>query len=98
MYGLFQTTYYFGYMAVFSVGMGLMCGECEETGRSDQDCRPSDRKLRFECLLRASQLPQQAKLRCRLQTVRGISFIAGALGYLGTSLFVHKIYTYVKID
>ncbi|XP_076811216.1 transmembrane 9 superfamily member 3-like [Clavelina lepadiformis] len=47
MYGLFQTTYYFGYMAVFSIGLGLMCG---------------------------------------------------ALGYLGTSVFVRKIYTYVKID
>nr|CAB3267004.1 transmembrane 9 superfamily member 3-like [Phallusia mammillata] len=47
MYGLFQTTYYFGYMAVFSIGLGLMCG---------------------------------------------------SLGFLGTSMFVHKIYTYVKID
>ena len=27
MYGLFQTVYYFGYMAVFSVGLGLMCGK-----------------------------------------------------------------------
>lgn len=47
MYGLFQTAFYFGYMAMFCLGLGLMCG---------------------------------------------------ALGYLGTSLFVHKIYTYVKID
>ena len=27
MYGLFQTTFYFGYMALFSVGLGIMCGE-----------------------------------------------------------------------
>lgn len=47
MYGLFQTAFYFGYMAMFCLGLGLMCG---------------------------------------------------GLGYLGTSLFVHKIYTYVKID
>jgi len=47
MYGLFQTSFYFGYMAMFCLGLGLMCG---------------------------------------------------GLGYLGTSLFVHKIYTYVKID
>ncbi|XP_039272977.2 transmembrane 9 superfamily member 3-like [Styela clava] len=47
MYGLFQTVYYFGYMAVFSIAMGMMCG---------------------------------------------------SLGYLGTSLFVRKIYMYVKID
>ena len=43
----FQTSFYFGYMAMFCLGLGLMCG---------------------------------------------------GLGYLGTSLFVHKIYTYVKID
>lgn len=47
MYGLFQTTYYFGYMAIFSLSMGLMCG---------------------------------------------------SLGFMGTSLFVRKIYSYVKID
>ena len=27
MYGLFQTTFYFGYMALFSVGLGIMCGK-----------------------------------------------------------------------
>ena len=44
---LVQTSFYFGYMAMFCLGLGLMCG---------------------------------------------------GLGYLGTSMFVHKIYTYVKID
>lgn len=47
MYGLFQTTFYFGYMALFSMGLGLMCG---------------------------------------------------TVGYFGTSLFVRKIYSTVKID
>jgi transmembrane 9 superfamily protein 3 len=47
MFGFFQTVFYFGYMAVFSVGLGLVCG---------------------------------------------------TMGYLGTSLFVHKIYATVKID
>ena len=27
MYGLFQTTFYFGYMALFSMALGLMCGK-----------------------------------------------------------------------
>jgi len=27
MYGLFQTTFYFGYMALFSLALGIMCGE-----------------------------------------------------------------------
>lgn len=27
MYGLFQTTFYFGYMALFSLGLGIMCGK-----------------------------------------------------------------------
>ncbi|RDD41497.1 Transmembrane 9 superfamily member 3 [Trichoplax sp. H2] len=26
MYGFFQTTFYFGYMIIFSLGLGLMCG------------------------------------------------------------------------
>jgi transmembrane 9 superfamily protein 3 len=47
MYGLFQTTFYFGYMALFSLCLGLMCG---------------------------------------------------TIGYIGTSLFVRKIYSTVKID
>uniref|UniRef100_A0A8C4R6J5 Transmembrane 9 superfamily member n=1 Tax=Eptatretus burgeri TaxID=7764 RepID=A0A8C4R6J5_EPTBU len=47
MYGLFQTTFYFGYMALFSMALGVMCG---------------------------------------------------AVGYVGTSAFVRKIYTNVKID
>ncbi|XP_070545494.1 transmembrane 9 superfamily member 3-like [Ptychodera flava] len=47
MYGLFQTMWYFGYMALFSLGLGIMCG---------------------------------------------------TLGYVGTSTFVRKIYSTVKID
>lgn len=27
MYGLFQTVFYFGYMALFSIALGLMCGK-----------------------------------------------------------------------
>ena len=27
MYGLFQTVFYFGYMALFSLALGLMCGK-----------------------------------------------------------------------
>ena len=26
MYGLFQTTFYFGYMGVFSLSLGILCG------------------------------------------------------------------------
>ena len=26
MYGLFQTVFYFGYMAVFSLSLGILCG------------------------------------------------------------------------
>ena len=26
MYGLFQTAFYFGYMAMFSLALGLVCG------------------------------------------------------------------------
>ena len=26
MYGLFQTAFYFGYMAVFSLSLGILCG------------------------------------------------------------------------
>jgi len=34
MYGLFQTTFYFGYMALFSIGLGLMCGTFGYVGAS----------------------------------------------------------------
>lgn len=27
MYGLFQTAFYFGYMALFSTALGIMCGK-----------------------------------------------------------------------
>lgn len=27
MYGFFQTTFYFGYMALFSLALGIMCGK-----------------------------------------------------------------------
>ncbi|KAK6633586.1 Transmembrane 9 superfamily member 3 [Polyplax serrata] len=47
MYGLFQTAFYFGYMALFSLALGLMCG---------------------------------------------------TVGYIGSSAFVRKIYSTVKID
>lgn len=47
MYGFFQTTFYFGYMALFSLTLGIMCG---------------------------------------------------TVGYIGTSYFVYKIYSTVKID
>jgi len=47
MYGLFQTVFYFGHMALFCAALGFMCG---------------------------------------------------TLGYLGTSIFIRKIYSTVKID
>lgn len=47
MYGLFQTAFYFGYMALFSAMLGILCG---------------------------------------------------TVGYIGTSIFVRKIYSTVKID
>lgn len=34
MYGLFQTTFYFGYMALFSIALGLMCGTVSYVGSS----------------------------------------------------------------
>ncbi|XP_031553580.1 transmembrane 9 superfamily member 3-like [Actinia tenebrosa] len=34
MYGLFQTTFYFGYMALFSIGLGIMCGTMGYAGAS----------------------------------------------------------------
>ncbi|KAL7049187.1 hypothetical protein ACKWTF_003625 [Chironomus riparius] len=47
MYGLFQTVFYFGYMAMFSGALGMICG---------------------------------------------------TVGYIGTTYFVRKIYSNVKID
>ena len=47
MYGLFQTVFYFGYMAMFSAALGMICG---------------------------------------------------TVGYIGTTYFVRKISSNVKID
>jgi len=47
MSGFFQTTFYFGYMAMFCLGLAVLCG---------------------------------------------------AIGFIGTSIFVTKIYSYIKID
>ena len=46
MYGLFQTTFYFGYMALFSAGLGIMCGKCYGTlmlllTKNDEHCNRS---------------------------------------------------------
>ncbi len=35
MYGLFQTTFYFGYMALFSLALGIMCGTLGYIGASN---------------------------------------------------------------
>nr|CAD7259028.1 unnamed protein product [Timema shepardi]CAD7570490.1 unnamed protein product [Timema californicum] len=34
MYGLFQTAFYFGYMALFSLALGVMCGTVGYIGTS----------------------------------------------------------------
>merc|ERR1719158_2131934 len=34
MYGLFQTTFYFGYMGVFSLSLGILCGTVGYAGTS----------------------------------------------------------------
>ncbi len=34
MYGLFQTAFYFGYMALFALCLGLMCGTFGYVGTS----------------------------------------------------------------
>ncbi|KAI1715447.1 endomembrane protein 70 domain-containing protein [Ditylenchus destructor] len=47
MYGFFQTSFYFGYMGVFSVGLGLLCG---------------------------------------------------TVGYVSAAVFIHKIYSRIKLD
>ena len=31
MYGFFQTTFYFGYMGVFSLGLGMLCGTVSDS-------------------------------------------------------------------
>lgn len=45
MYGLFQTSFYFGYMAVFSTALGIMCGKFQIYGQlfhSFSECHVSD--------------------------------------------------------
>ena len=37
MFGLFQTTFYFGYMALFSAALGLMCGKKERESERENE-------------------------------------------------------------
>ena len=67
MYGFFQTTFYFSYMALFSIGLSILCG------------KPS----RF----------------CVSFNARDFSFDhIGTIGFIGTSVFVRKIYSDVKAE
>ena len=44
MYGLFQTTFYFGYMALMSGALGILCGKCRATLTSvrHEECEAPD--------------------------------------------------------
>lgn len=64
MFGLFQTIFYFSYMALGSIALGLLCGKSS-----------------------ASLSPHLSQL-----------VTLGTVGYVGTRLFVRKIYATVKID
>ena len=66
MYGFFQTTFYFSYMALFSATLSILCGKY--------------------CNLMVSYL----------QT--NVSLHTGTIGFIGTSIFVRKIYSDVKAE
>lgn len=69
MYGLFQTVFYFGYMALFSIALGIMCGTIGYIGADIFVCKIYNRiKLSeeaqsniFSCSggVDTSQIPKQ---------------------------------------
>lgn len=65
MYGLFQTVFYFGYMALGSITLGILCGM------------------------------NYVNVFCMMVIM---PFCVGTVGYAGTSYFVTKMYSTVKID
>lgn len=65
MSGFFQVCFYFGYVAMFCIGLGILCGTFVK---------------QFFCLNNLNY------------------FFKGAIGFIGTSIFVKKIYQNVKID
>ena len=66
MYGFFQTTFYFSYMALFSATLSILCGKY--------------------CNLVVSYLQTHVSLH------------TGTIGFIGTSIFVRKIYSDVKAE
>merc|ERR1712140_52403 len=49
MYGLFQTTFYFGYMGVFSLSLGILwhCGLCWNKCFCEENLRHSENRLKW---------------------------------------------------
>ena len=82
MYGLFQTTFYFGYMALFSIGLGIMCGKL---------CSWLLALKRIDIVRRSYMFITFGKYNFSLCST-------GTFGYAGASAFVKKIYSTVKID
>ena len=67
MFGLFQTVFYFSYMALGSMALGILCGNA-------------------------------IYLHAFSTYYPNYYASTGTVGYIGTRLFVRKIYATVKID
>ncbi len=107
MYGFFQTSFYFGYMALFSLALGIMCGKPFHFTYKFSDPHISnewtvigasgERDWLFVAAKQVIQGKKKKKLMAAALTPLPFLF-AGTLGYVGTNQFVRKIYSTVKID
>ncbi|KAH7575793.1 hypothetical protein JRO89_XS02G0222100 [Xanthoceras sorbifolium] len=82
MSGFFQTSFYFGYTLMFCLGLGILCVF-----------------QRFQVPKKVTE--QSTEIRSpRLFTIGLITLFecAGAVGYLGSNLFVRRIYRNIKCD
>lgn len=86
MSGFFQTSFYFGYTMMFCLGLGILCGKLlyANTGF-------------VECLI--FSFPSKSRPCHGLNWFFLDFFVTpGAVGYLGSNLFVRRIYRNIKCD
>lgn len=90
MSGFFQTSFYFGYTMMFCLGLGILCGKLYKSNT-----------VFGECLL--FSFPSKRHPYRGLKIWLNLFFLdffgtPGAVGYLGSNLFVRRIYRNIKCD
>lgn len=91
MSGFFQTSFYFGYTMMFCLGLGILCGEYEY--QLDHFCHIES----IYCLCNFNYMSWYFVLLL-VSSNQACNLNLGAVGFLGSHLFVRRIYRNIKCD